>query len=137
MPELQIHRIFSLKNFLSMDIKVVISSTDGTVMGTAQTGGRMQIAMVAPKAVMINAGVYTKLAAPKPEIPRYVAKIVQDVSRGLGPAACFASMFSVSCTIENRTIAQEEALRIFDEIGRKLEQEIKHVELVTPRGMYR
>jgi len=137
MPELQIERIFSIKNFPSMDIRVVISSTGGAVMGTAQTGGRMQIVMTAPKATMITAGVYTKFAAPKPKMPGYVAKIVQDVSRGLGTAACFASMFSTSCTIENRTITQEEALRIFDEISRKLEQQTEHVELVTTRGMYR
>lgn len=137
MPELQIERIFSLKNFPSMDIRVVISSTDGAVMGTAQTGGRMQVVMVAPKAAMINAGVYTKFGAPKPKLPRYVAKIIQDVSRGLGSAACFASMFSITCTIENRSFTQEEVLRIFDEISRKLEQEVEQVELVMPRGMYR
>lgn len=137
MPELHIERIFSIKNYPSMDIRVVISSTEGTTMGTAHTGGRMQIRMTAPRAVMITAGVYTKFAAPKPKLPGYVTKIIQDVCNGLGSAACFASMFSISCTIENRTIAQEEALRIFDGIGRKLEQVVEHVELVMPRGMYR
>jgi len=132
MPELHIERIFSLKNFPSMDIRVVISSTHGTVMGTAQTGGRMQIVTSSPKAVMIHAGVYTKFGAPKPELPGYVSKIIQDISRGMGNAACFASRFSVSCTTENRTISQEEALRILDEIGRKLEQQTEHVEFMTP-----
>lgn len=133
MPELHIEKIFVIQNFPSMDIRVVISSTEGAVMGTAHTGGQMQIVMSSPKAVMINTGVYAKFASPRPKIPGYVAKIIQEVSRGLGNAACFSSAFSVSCTIENRTISQEEALRIFEEIGKKLEQQVEHVELVTAR----
>ena len=134
MPELQIERVFRLKNFPVLDLRIVLSSTEGAVIGTAWTGGSMQVVMAAPKAVMITAGVYARFGAPRPELPRYVAKVIQDVSKGLGKAVCFASRFTVACTIENRSLTQEEALRILETIGKKLEAQVEQVELVVPRG---
>ncbi len=45
MPELHIERIYKPRNYPSVDIRVVVASTEGAIIGTAQTGGRMQITM--------------------------------------------------------------------------------------------
>ncbi len=144
MPELHIERIYKPRNYPSVDIRVVVASTEGAIIGTAQTGGRMQVVMSSPKAVRIDAGVLPPITrtavvsqlphAPIPELPLYVAKIIQEAGRSLGPAACFPSRFSISCTVENRSITQDEALRILEDIGRKFEQQVERVELVEPRA---
>jgi hypothetical protein len=144
MPELHIERIYKLRNFPSVDVRVVVSSTEGAIMGTAQTGGRMQVILSSSKAVRINAGVLPPITrtavvsqlphAQRYELPLYVTKIIQEAGRSLGPSACFPSRFSISCTVENRSITQDEALRILEDIGRKLEQQVEHVEF-EPRGM--
>lgn len=145
MPELHLERIFKLRNFPAMDIRVVISSTEGAVIGRAQTGGVMQVIMAAPKAVQINAGMLPPITrtavvsqlphALRYELPLYVTKIIQEAGRSLGPSACFPSRFSISCTVENRSITQDEALRILEDIGRKLEQQANHVEIGEMRAL--
>lgn len=135
MPDLQFERIFRLRNFPAMDIRVVVASTEGALVGAAQTGGRMQIILATPKAVIISAGVYGPLGTPRGELPRYVTRAIQDAGRSVGPAACFASKFSVSCTIEHKSVTQGEALKILEDIGRRLEQQVAQVEIVAPRGV--
>lgn len=135
MPELQFERVFRLRNFETLEVRVVVASTEGAIMGAAQTGGMMQVVMSMPKAIRINAGVLPPRTVI--ELPLYVTKTIQEVGKSLGPAACFASRFSVSCTVENRSITQEEALSILENIGRRLEQQVEHVEPVIKRGMYR
>lgn len=137
MPELDFERVFGLRNYPAMDVIVRVTSTGGTVMGRAQTGGRMQVVMTAPKATMITAGVYAPFGAPKPELPKYVAKIITDVSKSIGPATSFVSKFSVSCTLENVNVTQEQAIRIFESIGEKLEQQVERVEIVPARMVFR
>lgn len=132
MPELHIERIYKLRNYPSLDIRVVVSSTEGAIIGTSQTGGRMQVVMSSPKAVRIDAGMLHPIT--RPELPLYVTEIIREAGRSLGPAACFPSRFSISCTVENRSITQDEALRLLEDIGRKFEQQVERVELVEPRA---
>lgn len=134
MPELHIERVFKLRNFPTVDIRVAVASTEGAVRGVAQTGGRMQIMLQAPKAMQINAGVYAPFGAARPVLPGFVAAVIKDASKLYGSAACFASKFNVSCTIENKSITQEDALRLLDEIGRKFEQQTEHVEIMLSRS---
>lgn len=136
MPELHIERVFKLRNFPTVDIRAVVASTEGAVRGVAQTGGRMQIMLQIPKALQISAGVYAPFGAARPELPSFVAAVIKDVSKTYGSSACFASRFNVSCTIENKSITQEDALRLLDEIGRKFEQQTEHVEIMPSRSAY-
>ena len=60
MTEHHIERVFKFRGDTQFqippkDVRVVIASTEGAVVGTAQTGGRMQSRMVVPKVVMISA----------------------------------------------------------------------------------
>lgn len=129
MPDLQIDRVFRLKNYPSVDVRVVVASTEGILTGTAHTGGRMQIRMQTPKAVKISAGVYAPFGAARPGLPEYVARTISEIAKSYGKAACLVSRFNVTCTIENSSISPNEALNMLDRIGKKFEQQVEHVEI--------
>lgn len=129
MPELHLERIYKLRNYPSVDIRVVISSTEGAVLGRAQTGGVMQVIMQAPKAIMITAGVHVPFGAAKQEMPGFVSSVIKNAAESFGRPVNFVSRFSVSSMIEGRSITQEEAMRLFDRISQMLEQQVEHVEI--------
>lgn len=129
MPELHIEQVFKLRNYPPVNVRVVVASTEGAIIGAAQTGGRMQVVMSAPKAIMLTAGVLPSSGQLRPELPLYVSRIIQEAGKSMGKSVCFPSRFGVSCTIEGRALTQEEVLRVLEGIGREFEQHVEHVEL--------